>query len=167
MIEGIKLFISDIMIRGWLLLITFIAVDYVFHVENLKLYAYIILSALIVERILHYKKYWDFITMPYSLKLITRPTSEAKEGKIYLDQFTHYDKKHSIAYFYNRNAIKCEEYQLNRLNEIVHFLGIHDKPIEVDIKPHKTMKAYFFETLYLQGLCRELIKRYTDYFCKF
>jgi len=149
MIEGIKLFILDIMIRGWLLLITYIALEHVFHVENLKLYAYIILVALMVERILYYAKYWDFITMPYALKLITRPTSEAKEGKIYLDQFTHYDKKHSIAYFYNRNAIKCEEYQINRLNEIVHFLGIHDKPIEVDIKPHKSkeVKLQFYKLL--------------------
>ncbi|KHG33017.1 FtsK/SpoIIIE domain-containing protein [Sulfurospirillum sp. MES] len=146
MIEGIRLFILDIMIRGWLLLITYIAVEHVFHVENLKLYACIILIALLAERIFYYVKYWDFITMPYSLKLITRPTSEAKEGKIYLDQFMHYDKKHSIAYFYNRNAIKCEEYQLNRLNEIVHFLGIHDKPIEVDIKPHKSkeVKLHFY-----------------------
>lgn len=141
MIEGIKLFILDVMIRGWLLLITYVAIDKVFQVENIRLYAYIILSALIVERILHYKKYWDFITMPYSLKLITRPTSEAKEGKIYLDQFTHYDKKHNVAYFYNRNAIKCEEYQIQRLSEIVHFLGIHDKPIEVDIKPHKSKEV--------------------------
>lgn len=146
MIEGIKLFILEVMFRGVMLLLMVISIEHVFKIEYIDEYALFIMGILTIDLAMYYRKHWKLITMPYALKLITRPTSEAKEGKVYIDQFTGYDTKSNTAYFYNRNAIKCEEYQQNRLNEIVHYLGIHDKPIEVDIKPYKTraVKLQFY-----------------------
>lgn len=136
MIEGMKLLIAELLFGSFMLLCLYGAIEHVFMVEYLKIYAYGIMSIITVALVFYYYTYWKFITMPYALKLVTRPTGEDKEGKVYLDQFRNYDKKSHIAYFYNRNAIKCEEYHY-KLNEIVHYLGIHDKPVEVDIKPYR------------------------------
>ncbi len=136
MIEGMKLLIAELFFGSFMLLCLYSAIEYVFIVEHLKIYAYIIMSIIALLLVFYYYRYWKFITMPYALKLVTCPRGEDKEGKVYLDQFRYYDKKRCIAYFYNRNAIKYEEYH-HKQNEIVHYFGIHDKPVEVDIKPHK------------------------------
>lgn len=147
MIEGIRLFIYDVLLRGFLLLLVYVAFqNSVFNFTSLDTLSIIIGCILLCERIYFYTKYWQFITMPYALKLISRSTNDSRDNKVFLDQFVKFDKKTKIAYFYNRSAINCEEYQINRLNEIVHYLGIHDKPIELDIKPYKhkyvTLKFY-------------------------
>ena len=147
MIEGIRLFSYDILLRGFLLLLLYVSIqNSVFNFASLDTLSIIIGCILLCERIYFYTKYWQFITMPYALKMVSRSTNDARDNKVFLDQFVKFDKKTKIAYFWNRSAINCEEYQINRLNEIVHYLGIHDKPVEVDIKPYKhkyvTLKFY-------------------------
>ena len=138
MIEGIRLFSYDILLRGFLLLLLYVSIqNSVFNFASLDTLSIIIGCILLCERIYFYTKYWQFITMPYALKMVSRSTNDARDNKVFLDQFVKFDKKTKIAYFWNRSAINCEEYQINRLNEIVHYLGIHDKPVEVDIKPYK------------------------------
>lgn len=138
MIEGMRLFIYDTLWRGFLLLLLYVSIqNSVFNFASLDSLTITIGCFLLAERIYFYTKYWQFITMPYALKLISRSTNDARNNKVFLDQFVKFDKKTKTAYFYNRSAINCEEYQINRLNEIVHYLGIHDKPVEVDIKPYK------------------------------
>ena len=148
--EGIRLFVLDVILRGILLLIGYIAIqNSVLNFASLDLYTVLIAIFLMTERIYFYVSYWELITMPYALKLVSRSTNDSKDNKIYLDQFVKFDKKTKTAYFYNRNAINCEEYQQNRLSEIVHYLGIHSKPVEVDIKPYKTkFVAMQFYTLH-------------------
>lgn len=137
--EGIRLFILDILARGFLLLIGYISIqNSILNFASLDLYTVLIAIVLVAERIYFYVSYWELITMPYALKLVSRSTNDSKDNKIFLDQFVRYNKKTKTAYFYNRNAINCEEYQQNRLSEIVHYLGIHNKPVEVDIKPYKS-----------------------------
>lgn len=147
MIEAIRLFIYDTFLRGFLLLLLYVSIqNSVFNFASLDTLSIIIGCILLCERIYFYTKYWHFITMPYALKLISKSTNDAKDNKVFLDQFVKFNKKTKTAYFYNRSAINCEEYQINRLNEIIHYLGIHDKAIELDIKPFEnkyvTLKFY-------------------------
>ena len=40
----------------------------------------------------YYLRYWKYILMPYSLKLISQPKGENKEISVFLDKFKKYDK---------------------------------------------------------------------------
>ena len=149
MIEGIKLFLFEITIRGLLLLMVFFIFGSFkenifeneeiferFINEHIILYS-AVFSIFILERLYFFKKYWRFIIMPYSLKLFSNSKNEKKDTKVFLDRFKRFDHKNNIAYFKNRNFINLQVYQDSKA-DISHFLYIHDKPIEIDIKPVKS-----------------------------
>lgn len=75
--------------------------------------------------------------MPYCLKLISQPKAENKEVSVFLDKFIWYDRKKNILYYKNRNAIDIQLYK-DKQREIIHFLGLHNKSIELDIQPFKS-----------------------------
>ncbi len=149
MIEGIKLFFFEITIRGLILLMVFFIVgsfnedifkdEIIFEnfINEYRVLFGMVFSILIVERLYFFSKYWRFIIMPYSLKLLSNPKNERKDTKVFLDRFKKYDKKKNIAYYKNRNAINLQAYQ-DKKAEISHFLKIHNKPIEIDINPFKS-----------------------------
>lgn len=74
--------------------------------------------------------------MPYSLKLISQPKAESKEISVFLDKFVWYDRKKNILYFRNSNAIDVQLYR-DKQREIIHYLGLHNKSVELDIQPYK------------------------------
>ncbi len=84
----------------------------------------------------YYLRYWKYILMPYSLKLISQPKGENKEISVFLDKFKKYDKNKNIIYYKNKNAIDIKLYQ-DKKREIIHYLGLHNKSIELDIQPFK------------------------------
>ncbi|WP_072681601.1 FtsK/SpoIIIE domain-containing protein [Arcobacter sp. LA11] len=84
----------------------------------------------------YYMVYWRYIVMPYSLKLISQPKAENKEVSVFLDRFIKYDKVTNTLYYKNRNAIDKKLYQ-DKQKEILHFLGLHDKSVELDIQEHE------------------------------
>lgn len=96
--------------------------------------------------IYYYIKNWKYITMPYSLKLITQPKDENKETAVFVDKFIFFNRFTNILYFRNKNAIDLKLYQ-DKKNEIMHFLGLHNKSIEMDIKPlfRKWVKIELYE----------------------
>ena len=96
--------------------------------------------------IYYYIKNWKYITMPYSLKLITQPKDENKETAVFVDKFIFFNRFTNILYFRNKNAIDLKLYQ-DKKNEIMHFLGFHNKSIEIDIKPlyRKWVKIELYE----------------------
>ena len=96
--------------------------------------------------IYYYIKNWKYITMPYSLKLITQPKDENKETSVFVDKFVFYNKFTNTLYFRNKNAIDLKLYQ-DKKNEIMHFLGFHNKSIEMDVKPlfRKWVKIELYE----------------------
>ena len=96
--------------------------------------------------IYYYIKNWKYITMPYSLKLITQPKDENRETSVFVDKFVFYNKFTNTLYFRNKNAIDLKLYQ-DKKNEIMHFLGLHNKSIEMDVKPlfRKWVKIELYE----------------------
>ena len=84
--------------------------------------------------------------MPYSLKLITQPKDENSETSVFVDKFVFYNKFTNTLYFRNKNAIDLKLYQ-DKKNEIMHFLGLHNKSIEMDVKPlfRKWVKIELYE----------------------
>ena len=96
--------------------------------------------------IYYYIKNWKYITMPYSLKLITQPKDENKETAVFVDKFIFFNRFTNILYFRNKNAIDLKLYQ-DKKDEIMHFLGLHTKSIEMDIKPlfRKWVKIELYE----------------------
>ena len=96
--------------------------------------------------IYYYIKNWKYITMPYSLKLITQPKDENKETAVFVDKFIFFNRFTNILYFRNKNAIDLKLYQ-DKKDEIMHFLGFHNKSIEIDIKPlyRKWVKIELYE----------------------
>ncbi|MCG3671904.1 hypothetical protein [Aliarcobacter butzleri] len=106
----------------------------------------ILLTLLTIFIIIHYLIYWKYILMPYSLKLISQPKAENKEVSIFLDKFIKYDRKKKILYYKNKNAIDIKLYQ-DKKREIIHYLGLHNKSVELDIKPFKNkwVKIYIYE----------------------
>ena len=96
--------------------------------------------------IYYYFKNWKYITMPYSLKLITQPKDENKETAVFVDKFIFFNRFTNILYFRNKNAIDLKLYQ-DKKDEIMHFLGFHNKSIEIDIKPlyRKWVKIELYE----------------------
>ena len=84
--------------------------------------------------------------MPYSLKLITQPKDENKETAVFVDKFIFFNRFTNILYFRNKNAIDLKLYQ-DKKDEIMHFLGFHNKSIEIDIKPlyRKWVKIELYE----------------------
>ncbi|MCT7483784.1 FtsK/SpoIIIE domain-containing protein [Aliarcobacter cryaerophilus] len=96
--------------------------------------------------IYYYIKNWKYITMPYSLKLITQPKDENKETAVFVDKFIFYNKFTNTLYFRNKNAIDLKLYQ-DKKNEIMHFLGLQTKSIEMEIKPlfRKWVKIELYE----------------------
>lgn len=157
MIEGIKLFIIGIAVRGLMLLMAFGGlIGYVYGKtmtnkeqlnEILSFYQtpfLFLFALLVIERLYYFWRYWQYITMPYRLKLLSQPKNENKKSAVYLDKFVKFDKEHNIAYFKNYNAINTELYQ-NKKEQIIHYLGIYNKPIELEIKPaHSSIVALHF-----------------------
>lgn len=96
--------------------------------------------------IYYYIKNWKYITMPYSLKLITQPKDENSETSVFVDKFVFFNRFTNILYFRNKNAIDLKLYQ-DKKDEIMHFLGFHNKSIEMDIKPlfRKWVKIELYE----------------------
>ncbi len=84
--------------------------------------------------------------MPYSLKLISQPKAESKEISVFLDKFVLYDRKKNILYFRNSNAIDVKQYR-DKQREIIHYLGLHNKSVELDIKPfrRKWVKIHLYK----------------------
>ena len=104
------------------------------------------ISVITFAIIYYYIKNWKYITMPYSLKLITQPKDENSETSVFVDKFVFYNKFTNILYFRNKNAIDLKLYQ-DKKDEIMHFLGFHNKSIEIDIKPlyRKWVKIELYE----------------------
>jgi DNA segregation ATPase FtsK/SpoIIIE, S-DNA-T family len=96
--------------------------------------------------VLYYLYNWKYIVMPYSLKLISQPKSESKEISVFLDKFVWFDRKKNILYFRNSNAIDVKLYQ-DKQREIIHYLGLHNKSVELDIKPfrRKWVKIHLYK----------------------
>ena len=104
------------------------------------------ISVITFAIIYYYIKNWKYITMPYSLKLITQPKDENSETSVFVDKFVFYNKFTNTLYFRNKNAIDLKLYQ-DKKNEIMHFLGLHNKSIEMDVKPlfRKWVKIELYE----------------------
>ena len=103
--------------------------------------------------------------MPYSLKLITQPKDENSETSVFVDKFVFYNKFTNTLYFRNKNAIDLKLYQ-DKKNEIMHFLGLHNKSIEMDVKPlfRKWVKIELYELPYIFNFeIRKLKKGYLYY----
>jgi DNA segregation ATPase FtsK/SpoIIIE, S-DNA-T family len=96
--------------------------------------------------VLYYLYNWKYIVMPYSLKLISQPKAESKEISVFLDKLVWYDRKKNILYFRNSNAIDVKLYQ-DKKREIIHYLGLHNKSVELDIKPfrRKWVKIHLYK----------------------
>lgn len=96
--------------------------------------------------VLYYLYNWKYIVMPYSLKLISQPKAESKEISVFLDKFVWFDRKKNILYFRNSNAIDVQEYR-DKQREIIHYLGLHNKSVELDIKPfrRKWVKIHLYK----------------------
>jgi DNA segregation ATPase FtsK/SpoIIIE, S-DNA-T family len=146
MIEGLKLLALDIL-KVWLIAIGGLFLILVIKngaveiaIESLKINS-IMLSILLVLSILiisiYYFINWKYIIMPYCLKLISQPKAENKEVSVFLDKFIWYDRKKNILYYKNRNAIDIQLYK-DKQREIIHFLGLYNKSIELDIQPFKS-----------------------------
>lgn len=146
MIEGLKLLALDIL-KVWLIVIGGLFLILVIKngaveiaIESLKINS-IMLSVLLVLSILiisiYYFINWKYIIMPYCLKLISQPKAENKEVSVFLDKFIWYDRKKNILYYKNRNAIDIQLYK-DKQREIIHFLGLHNNSIELDIQPFKS-----------------------------
>ena len=63
------------------------------------------ISVITFAIIYYYIKNWKYITMPYSLKLITQPKDENSETSVFVDKFVFYNKFTNTLYFRNKNAI--------------------------------------------------------------
>lgn len=144
--EGLKLLAFDVL-KIWLIAIGGLFLILVIKngaveiaIESLKINS-IMLSILLVLSILiisiYYFINWKYIIMPYCLKLISQPKAENKEVSVFLDKFIWYDRKKNILYYKNRNAIDIQLYK-DKQREIIHFLGLHNKSIELDIQPFKS-----------------------------
>lgn len=143
--EGLKLLALDIG-KIWLLVIGGLFLIYLIKngavalaIEQLNsnlMIIFILLAVSTLFLIMYYFKYWKYILMPYSLKLISQPKGENKEVSVFLDKFIKYDKKKNILYYKNKNAIDTKLYQ-EKQREILHYLGLHNKSVELDIKPYK------------------------------
>jgi len=96
--------------------------------------------------VLYYLYNWKYIVMPYSLKLISQPKAESKEVSVFLDKFVWFNRKKNILYFRNTNAIDVKQYK-DKQKEIIHYLGLHNKSIELDIKPfrRKWVKIHLYK----------------------
>lgn len=144
MIEGIKLLALDIF-KGFLAFaVALFGLVYYFEngdvAANMDKYWFFLIlgtSLLIVLHTIHYIRFWKYIVMPYSLKLISQPKAESKETSVFIDRFVKYDKKSNILYYKNRNAINVQQYQ-DKKDEILHFLNLHEnKSVEIEIQPYK------------------------------
>jgi DNA segregation ATPase FtsK/SpoIIIE, S-DNA-T family len=96
--------------------------------------------------VLYYLYNWKYIVMPYSLKLISQPKAESKEISVFLDKFVWFNRKKNILYFRNSNAIDVKQYR-DKQREIIHYLGLHNKSVELDIKPfrRKWVKIHLYK----------------------
>lgn len=94
----------------------------------------------------YYISFWKYVVMPYSLKLISQPKAESKEISVFLDKFVWYDRKKNILYYRNTNAIDVKQYK-DKQKEIIHYLGLHNKSVELDIKPfrRKWVKIHLYK----------------------
>ncbi|MCT7581568.1 hypothetical protein N5U12_06195 [Aliarcobacter butzleri] len=143
--EGLKLLALDIL-KVWLIVVGGLFLIYLIKngavasaINELNLNLMIIFLLLVLSTLfltMYYLRYWKYILMPYSLKLISQPKGENKEVAVFLDKFIKYDKKKKILYYKNKNAIHTKLYQ-DKQKEIIHYLGFHNKSIELDIKPFK------------------------------
>ncbi len=103
--EGLKLLALDI-IKIWLIGIGGLFLIYLIKngavalaINELNSNLMIICILLAVSTLfltMYYFKYWKYILMPYSLKLISQPKGENKEVAVFLDKFIKYDKKKNI-----------------------------------------------------------------------
>lgn len=156
--EGLKLLALDI-IKIWLLVIGGLFLIYLIKngavalaMNELNSNSRIILPLLSISILfltMYYFKNWKYILMPYSLKLISQPKGENKEVAVFLDKFVKYDRKKNILYYKNKNAIDIKLYQ-DKQKEIIHYLGFHNKSIELDIKPYKNkwVKIHIYKLPY-------------------
>jgi S-DNA-T family DNA segregation ATPase FtsK/SpoIIIE len=144
MIEGIKLLALDI-IRGFIgLAIVLFGMmyylhqgDVLSHINTYWLFLGISTGIVMFIYLGWYIRYWKYIVMPYSLKLISQPKAESKETSVFVDRFVKYDKKSNILYYKNHNAINVQQYQ-DKKDEILHFLNLHEnKSVEIEIQPYK------------------------------
>lgn len=106
----------------------------------------VVFSLLTLAVVLYYIHNWRYIVMPYSLKLISQPKSESKEISVFLDRFMWYDRKKNILYFKNKNAMDIKLYR-DKQKEIIHYLGLQDKSIELHIEPfrRKWVKVHLYK----------------------
>lgn len=156
--EGLKLLALDIL-KVWLIVVWGLFLIYsikngavALAIEQLNCNLMIICILLAVSTLfltIYYLKYWKYILMPYSLKLISQPKGENKEVAVFLDKFIKYDKKKNILYYKNKNAIDIKLYQ-EKQREILHYLGLHNKSVELDIKPYKNkwVKIHIYKLPY-------------------
>ena len=113
----------------------------------------------------YYFKNWRYKTMPYSLKLITQPKGENKETSVFVDKFVYFNRFTNTLYFRNNNAIDLKLYQ-DKKDEIIHFLGLHNQSIEMDIMPlyRRWLKIELYELPYNFNFeIRKLKKGYLYY----
>lgn len=144
MFQGLKLFALD-SIRGFIgLAVVIFGMMYYLYRENVFSYMdtyYLFLgistAGLICIYLVWYVRYWKFIVMPYSLKLISQPKAETNQSSVFLDRFVKYDKQDRILYYKNNNAINVKQYQ-DKKDEILHFLNLyHNQSVEIEITPYK------------------------------
>lgn len=153
--QGLKLLAlsllkSWLMISGALFLILVIkngaVATAISLIETNIFHLLLILGLTTILIVLYYVYNWKYIVMPYSLKLISQPKAESKEVSVFLDKFVWYDRKKNILFFRNSNAIDVKQYQ-DKQKEIIHYLGLHNKSVELDIKPfrRKWVKIHLYK----------------------
>ena len=156
MIQGLKLFLYDLAIYGFIIIGTISTIlTYQYDItykqvyEDYNLYLYIAMSIIFISLLLSYIRNWKFIILPYSLKLISQPKGEDKDTTVFIDRFVKFDRKRKILYFKNYNAIDVKMYRDNQ-KEILHYLGFYNKSIEIEIQEYKRkwVKIQLYELPY-------------------
>lgn len=144
MLQGLKLLALDI-IKGFLgLALVLYGMmyylhhgDVLSHMDTYYLFLGVSTGIVIFTYFAWYLRYWKYIVMPYSLKLISQPKAETNETSVFVDRFVKYDQKNNILYYKNRNAINVQQYQ-DKKDEILHFLNLyHNSSIEIEITPYR------------------------------
>ena len=156
MIQGLKLFLYDLVIYGFIIIGAISTIlTYQYNItykqayEQYSLYLYFTMSVIFIGLFIYYVRNWKFIILPYALKLISQPKSEDKNTSVFIDRFVRFDRKRKILYFKNYNAIDIQMYRDNQ-KEILHYLGFYNKSIEIDIQEHKRkwVKIQLYELPY-------------------
>ncbi len=170
-------FLKSFLFRSFIIVGSFLLVDiYYKNIEdNILLF---LLAILFVERVIYFIKYFRYINLPYSLSLSQSAKDDLKFRSFFVDKFVSKKQNrfksliekvvckdlNSFQLEYkNYISMETDNYR-NKLNQIVHYLGLIKENYEVKVYEYKNKKVLlnFYKLPEFYDISFELLKK--DFF---